>query len=53
MSGRFEVAVADLVINAKYEGAGAFYRHLGFEPLVQFSLQLMLPLDRNKGYSLD
>lgn len=47
-SARSEVAVAALVVDAKDEQAAAFYRHLGFVPLIQSGLQLVLPLKRNK-----
>ena len=41
---RSELAVAALVVDAKDEDAEAFYRHLGFLPLMSEGSCLMLPL---------
>lgn len=41
---RSEVAVAALVVDAKDETAAAFYRHLGFVPLMGDGLTLVMPL---------
>jgi ribosomal protein S18 acetylase RimI-like enzyme len=46
---RSEVAVAALVVDAKDDAAGAFYRHLGFITLEGEGRRLVLPLAKLKG----
>lgn len=43
-SSSAEIAAFALVVDAKDEGASAFYRHHGFIPLLQNPLTLFLPL---------
>ncbi|MCA0239213.1 MAG: GNAT family N-acetyltransferase [Proteobacteria bacterium] len=45
-SARSEAAVFALIVDAKDEGAAAFYRHHGFEPFGGNPLQLVGPLQR-------
>lgn len=45
-SARMEVAAYALTVDAKDETAAAFYRNMGFKPLVEQSLKLFLKLDR-------
>jgi len=45
-AARSEVAVHALIVDAKDEGAAAFYRHHGFEPMGGQGRQLFVPLQR-------
>jgi GNAT superfamily N-acetyltransferase len=45
-SARSEAAIFALIVDAKDEGAAAFYRHHGFEPFGGNGLQLLVPLQR-------
>lgn len=45
-SARSEAAIFALIVDAKDEGAAAFYRHHGFEPFGGNGLQLIVPLQR-------
>lgn len=44
-----EIAAYALVVDAKDEGAAAFYRHHGFTPLPNLQLTLFLPLATSKS----
>jgi GNAT superfamily N-acetyltransferase len=46
LKARQQVAAYALVVDAKDEGAKAFYQHFGFKPLVDATLTLYLPLGR-------
>lgn len=46
---RAEIAAHALVVDAKDEGAAAFYRHHGFQPLPDSPLTLFLPLATVQG----
>lgn len=45
-SAHSEAAIFGLIVDAKDEGAAAFYRHHGFEPCGGNGLQLIVPLQR-------
>lgn len=45
-AARSEAAIFALIVDAKNEGAAAFYRHHGFEPFGGNGLQLIVPLQR-------
>jgi len=45
-AARSEAAIFGLIVDAKDEGAAAFYRHHGFEPFGDNGLQLIVPLQR-------
>lgn len=46
---RAEIAAHALVVDAKDEGAAAFYRHHGFQPLPDSPMTLFLPLSTVQG----
>lgn len=45
-AARSEAAIFALIVDAKDDGAAAFYRHHGFEPIGGNGLQLIFPLQR-------
>lgn len=45
-AARSEAAIFALIVDAKDDGAAAFYRHHGFEPFGGNGLQLIVPLQR-------
>jgi ribosomal protein S18 acetylase RimI-like enzyme len=45
-AARSEVAVFALIVDAKDEGAAAFYRHHGFEPFGGNGRQLIIPIHK-------
>lgn len=45
-AARSEAAIFALIVDAKDEGAAAFYKHHGFEPFGGNGLQLIVPLQR-------